>query len=90
MEIEEELAPGKTIFFLSRNQDSPNLFHGGSELINVISIMYLLKLVPEQIQIIFLESISINNDPFYDLYKNLISRGGEPIYIKNLKKKILY
>ena len=87
MEIEEELAPGKTIFFLSRNQDSPNLFHGGSELINAISMMHLLKLVPEQIQIIFLESISINNDPFYDLYKNLISREAEPIYIKNLKKK---
>ena len=57
MEIEEELAPGKTIFFISRNQDSPNLYHGGSELINAISIMYLFKLVPEQIQIIFIESI---------------------------------
>lgn len=49
--------------------------------------MHLLKLVPEKIQIIFLESKAINNDPFYDLYKNLISRVGEPIYIKNLKKK---
>ena len=53
-------------------------------------MMYLLKLNPEDIQIVFLDSITINNDPFYELYKNLISRGGEPIYIKNLKKKISY
>ena len=33
----EELAPGKTVFFISRNQDSPNLFHGNSEIINAIS-----------------------------------------------------
>ena len=26
-------------------------------------------------------------DPFYYIYKNVISQGGEPIYIKNLKKK---
>ena len=50
-------------------------------------MMYLLKLKPEDIQVIFLESMSLNDDPFYDLYKNVISRGGEPIYIKNLKKK---
>jgi hypothetical protein len=37
----EELAPGKTIFLISRNQDSPNIFHGSSELINSISIMDL-------------------------------------------------
>ena len=86
-ENEEELAPGKTIFFVSRNQDSPNLYHGGSEFVNVVSMMYLLNLNPEDIQVVFLESIALNDDPFYDLYKNLISRGGEPIYIKNLKKK---
>ena len=86
-ENEEELAPGKTIFFVSRNQDSPNLYHGGSEFVNVVSMMYLLNLNPEDIQVVFLESITLNDDPFYDLYKNLISRGGEPIYIKNLKKK---
>ena len=86
-EILEELSPGKTILFLSRNQDSPNLFHGNSEIINVISIMNLFDLIPEKIQIIFLESINIRQDPFYDIYKNMISRGGEPIYIRNLKKK---
>ena len=83
----EELAPNKTVLFLSRNQDSPNLFHGNSEIINVISIMNLFNLTAEEIQIVFLESIEIKNDPFYDIYKNMISRGGEPIYIKNLKKK---
>ena len=31
--------------------------------------------------------MALNDDPFYDLYKNLVSRGGEPIYIRNLKKK---
>ena len=83
----DELSPGKTILFLSRNQDSPNLFHGNSEIINVISIMNLFNLKPEQVQIIFLESIEIRKDPFYDMYKNMISKGGEPIYIKKLKKK---
>ena len=83
----EELAPGKTIFFISRNQDSPNIFHGFSELINAISIMDLFDLNPENIQIIFLESITLNNDPLYDLYKNIVSRGGEPIYIRKLKRK---
>ena len=85
----EELSPGKTIFFISRNQDSPNIFHGNSEIINVISMMHLFNLKPENIQVIFLESIeiNINNDPFYTIYKNIISRGGEPIHIKNLKNK---
>ena len=83
----EELAPGKVIFFLSRNQDSPNLYHGGSEFMNAISMLYLLDIKPENVQVIFLESIAINDDPFYDLYKNLISGGTEPIYAKNLKKK---
>jgi hypothetical protein len=58
----EELAPNKTILFISRNQDSPNLFHGNCEIINVISIMNLFNLSPENIQIIFLESIEI---PYY-------------------------
>ena len=83
----EEFAPGKTVFFISRNQDSPNLYHGGSEFVNALSIMYLLNLDPENIQIIFLESILINDDPFYDLYYNLIGRAGEPIHIRNLTKK---
>ena len=52
------------------------------------------------VQVVFLESIEIpyyteknseNRDlprnPFYDVYKKMISRGGEPINIKNLKKK---
>ena len=54
-------------------------------------MMYLFNLKPEDIQVIFLESIEINrkNDPFYVIYKNIISRGGEPIHIKNLKKKYL-
>ena len=83
----EELAPNKTVLFLSRNQDSPNLFHGNCEILNVISMMKLFNLKPENIQVIFLESITIKNDPFYDIYKNVISRGGEPIYINNLKHK---
>ena len=82
-----ELSPGKTIFFLSRNQDSPNIYHGTCELINALSMMELLNLKPEDIQIIFLESMTIKQDPFYDLYKNIISRGGEPIYIRDLTQK---
>ena len=54
---------------------------------NALSIMYALDIKPENIQIIFLESIEIRNDPFYDLYKNLISRGGDPFHIRTLNKK---
>ena len=88
------------VFLLSRNQDDPNLFHGGSEVINAVSMMYILNLEPKDIQVIFLESIEIPyyeeetpenkdipRDPFYIIYKKMISKGGEPIYIKNLKKK---
>ncbi len=82
-----ELAPGKIIFFVSRNQDSPNLFHGISELINVICIMYLFNIDPQNIQIIFLESMNLKNDPLFYLYKKLVSKGGDPLYIRNLKQK---
>ena len=34
----KELSPGKTVFILSRNQDSPNLFHGGSEFISAFTL----------------------------------------------------
>ena len=84
---EEELSPGKIVFFISRNQDSPNMFHGGSEFINAFSLMYLLNLKPENIQIVFLESMKFNDDPFYYLYKNIISRGGEPLHIRSLNKR---
>ena len=85
----EELAQGKTIFFMGRNQDSPNLFHGISEFINAFSLMILLNKEPKDIQIIFLESILLEkvNDPLYNLYKNLISGGNEPIHIRNLTQK---
>ena len=88
--LKKELSPGKTVFILSRNQDSPNLFHGGSEFISAFSLMNILNLKPENIQVLFLESMKFNNDPFYELYKNIISRGGEPIHIRNLNKKIIY
>jgi hypothetical protein len=63
-------------------------------------MIYLFNLDPKEIQVIFLESIEIPvtlenqqkepdkpEDPFYYIYKNVISQGGEPIYIRNLKKK---
>ena len=86
----EELAPGKTIFILSRNKDSPNLLIGGAEIINALTLMKLMKLKAENIQILFLESIKINNDPYYNLYKNIISRGSEPLHIRNLSSKKIY
>ena len=33
------------------------------------------------------ENKDLPRDPFYDIYKKMISRGGEPMYIKNLKQK---
>jgi hypothetical protein len=83
----EELAPGKTIFLLSRNNNSPNMFHGGCEVINAVALMDLLNLKPEDIKIIFLESYFMKDDPFYDMYKVLISRGGDPVHIRDIKKK---
>ena len=86
----KELCPGKILFILNRNQDSPNLLIGGAGFINAFSLMYLLKIKPENIQVLFLESIKINNDPFYSLFKNIISRGGEPLYARNLDKNLIY
>ena len=83
----EELAPNKTVFFVSRNQDSPNIFFGGSGIINALALIKYLNLKPENIQVVFLESMFLNRDPSYIFYKNLISRGGEPIHIRNLTKK---
>ena len=83
----EELAPGKTIFFLGRNQDSPNLFHGNSELVNMISMMKIFNLKQEDIKIVSFESMEIRDDPFRELYLKLISRGGKPIHVSTLKKK---
>ena len=54
----EELAPGKVVFIMSRNQNSPNIFHGSSEIINVISMFYLFNLRPEDVKVIFLESVA--------------------------------
>ena len=87
----EELAPGKTVFIFSRNQDSPNLLIGGAELINAFSLMKLLNLKAKNIQILFLESIKINHyDPYYSLYKNIISGGNEPLHVRSLNSKTLY
>ena len=83
----KELSPGKTVLLISRNQDSPNIFHGLSEIINVLSIMYFFNLKPENIQVVFLESMRFRNDPFYEIYENMISRGGKPIDIRNIKQK---
>ena len=83
----EELAPGKTIFLISRNQDSPNLFHGISELINALCIIYLFNLKPEDIQIVFLESMILENEPLYELYTRIISRGSKPLYLRDLNKR---
>jgi hypothetical protein len=83
----EELASNKTIFFISRNKDSPNLFFGGSAVINAFLLMEHFNLSSENIQVIFFENMNIKIDPFYDIYKNVISRGGEPIHISQLKNK---
>ena len=85
----EELAPGKFVFFVSRNQDSPNLYFGGGGIINALSMIHHFKIDPKDIQVVFLESMVINNDPYYDFYKLMISRGGEPIHIRDLHKKYL-
>ena len=81
-----ELLPEKTIFFVSRNLDSSNLFLGGMGFLNAFAIMKSFYLNPEDIQIVFMESVNMTNDPFYYLYKELISRAADPIHISNLTK----
>jgi len=85
-----ELSPGKVLFIINRNQDSPNLLIGGAGFINAFSLMFLLRIKPENIQVLFLESIKINNDPYYHLFKNIISRGGKPLYARDLDNKKIY
>ena len=83
----EELAPGKIVFLISRYEDSANLYHGNCEIINSLSMLYLFNLSPEDVQVVIYDGMDIPIDPFYDIYKNIISRGGQPIFVKNLKKK---
>ena len=82
-----ELAQEKIIFFISRNYDSQNVFYSFLGFLNVFSLMKTYILNPEDIRVVFLESIEIDNDPFYDFYKELVSRGGKPIHISKLDKK---
>lgn len=83
----KELAPEKTVFFISRNLDSSNLFLGGLGFLNAYALMRAFYINPEDIQIVFLESFNMTNDPFYELYKELISRGADPVHISSLKEK---
>jgi hypothetical protein len=57
--------------------------------LNAIAMIYFFDLDPEKIQVVFLESMKLDNDPFYVLYKNIISRGGVPIHISELKERYL-
>ena len=84
---DELLDPEKWVFFISRNLDSPNLFHGGSGFLNAFAIMKAFYINPEDIQIVFLESVNMTDDPFNELYKELISRAADPVHISNLTKK---
>lgn len=60
----EELAPNKTIFFVSRN-GSPNLFFAGAGIINALALMYYFNLKPENIQVVFLQSLFAKKDPSF-------------------------
>lgn len=89
---DEIIGKNKTIFLINRDQDSPNLYHGFLEFISAFTIMNILKINPENVQILFLESMNFPKDIFYDFYAKLISRGGKPLFLKNLsetKKKYL-
>ena len=83
----EELAPEKTVFFITRNPDTTNWFTGVTGFLNAYALMKSFYINPEDIQIVFIESEEIKDDPFYDLYKELISRGADPVHISNLTKK---
>ena len=83
----KELSQNKVVFFISRNQDSPNLYWGGSGVINALAIMHYFKFDPENIQVVFLESMSMENDPNYVFYEKIISKGNRPIHIRDLKEK---
>ena len=59
MENIEELSKGKIIFLLNRNTDSFNMFHGICEFMKAMTLMYILKLKPEDIKIIFWKIVKI-------------------------------
>ena len=82
----EELAPGKTVFLLGRNQDSANLYHGNCEVINVLCMLYIFNLPPEKVQLVIFSGLKIPEDPFIDLYKSIFYKN-KIIYMQNLKKK---
>ena len=58
-----------------------------SELLNAYVIMHLLNIKSSNIQVLFLDSMLFKDDPLYYFYKNVISNGTEPLFIRNLTKR---
>ena len=87
-EVIEELAAGKSLLFINRNKDSTNLFFSALSIMNTLLIIEHFNLNLENIQVVFFESNKINIDPLYDIYKNVISKGGDPIHVNQLKNKV--
>ena len=50
-------------------------------------MIYHFNFNPEDIKVVFLESMLMENDPNYVFYEKIISKGNKPIHIKDLKKK---
>ena len=88
--IIEELSSNKTILFVNRNKNTFNIFFSMCAVMNALLLIEHYNLNPDNIQVIFIESIEIKFDPLYDMYKNIISRGIEPIHISQLAKQIYH
>jgi len=80
----KELAPNKTVLFITRTKDTSQYLYKLIEFLNTFAVMNSFYLNPEDMQVVFLGNVDLDNDPFYDLYKEVISLGTEPMYIKKL------
>ena len=74
------------MFIVKRYPDSSNLFHGTTEVFHAFSIMNIYKLSPEDIVVLFVDSTNHVDDPISRFWKQIISRGGTPLYMKDLNK----
>ena len=84
----EEIGKNKTVLIISSRIS--HLYHGFLEVMNAIAVMHVYELNPENVQILLIEKCPPRFDMYYPFYTELISRGGEIIYMNKLDKSKKY
>ena len=84
----EEIGKNKTVLIISSRHF--NIYHGILGVMNALSTMYIYGLEPENVQILLMEKCPPEFDFYYPFYSELISRGGDIIFLNELDKNKKY